>query len=133
MTGMLATRYRARHPDLDVDTVHGMFAWHKHELATAEIMKIYDLTVIDEISQQAVWIFDRLLRFWDAADRRPAIDFVGDFCQLTGAEMRRCKCERLKWMLQLLRSTTPSGAQLKKILKGHRANLPEKVLKLRSF
>ena len=140
---MLATRYRARQ-DLDVDTVHGMFALHKDELATAEIMKIYDLIVIDEIGQLAVWIFDRLLRLWDAADRRPAIVFVGDFCQLTGAdgttardsprwsqmsilqlhEMRRCKCERLKWMLQLLRSTIPSGAQLKKILKGHRANLP---------
>ena len=143
-TGMLATRYRARHPDLDIDTVHGMFALHKDELATAEIMKIYDLIVIDEIGQLAVWIFDRLLRLWDAADRRPAIVFVGDFCQLTGAdgttardsprwsqmsilqlhEMRRCKCARLKWKLQLLRSTMPSGAELKKILKGHRANLP---------
>ena len=142
-TGMLATRYRARHPDLDIDTVHGMFALHKDELATAEIMKIYDLIVIDEIGQLAVCIFDRLLRLWDAADRRPAIVFVGDFCQLTGAdgttardsprwsqmsilqlhEMRRCKCARLKWKLQLLRSSIPNGAQLKKILKGHRANL----------
>eukprot|EP00439_Symbiodinium_sp_Y106_P033537 s2526_g4.t1 len=56
------------------------------ELATAEIMKIYDLIVIDEIGQLAAWIFDRLLPLWDAADRRPAIIFVGDFCQPTGAD-----------------------------------------------
>lgn len=143
-TGMLATRYRAKHPGLDIDTVHGMFALHKDELVTADIMKIYDLLIIDEIGQLPVWIFDRLLRLWDAADRRPAIVFVGDFCQLTGAEgttakdsprwsymsvwtlreMRRCKCQKLKWKLQLLRSSIPSGSQLRKILKGHRANLP---------
>ena len=142
-TGMLATRYRSRHPDLDIDTVHGMFALHKDELSTADIMKIYDLIIIDEIGQLPVWIFDRLLRLWDAADRRPAIVFVGDFCQLTGAdgttardslrwphmsvwtlfEMRRCKCAKLKWKLQLLRSSIPNGAQLKKLVKGHRANL----------
>ena len=142
-TGMLATRYRSRHPDLDVDTVRGMFALHKDELSTADIMKIYDLIVIDEVGQLPVWIFDRLLRLWDAAERRPAIVFVGDFCQLTGAdgttardsarwphmsvwtlfEMRRCKCAKLKWKLQLLRSSIPNGAQLKKLVKGHRANL----------
>ncbi|CAE7275706.1 unnamed protein product [Symbiodinium sp. CCMP2592] len=141
-TGMLATRYRSRYPDLDIDTVHGMFALHKDELTTADIMKIYDLIIIDEIGQLPVWIFDRLLRLWDAAERRPAIVFVGDFCQLTGAdgttardsarwaqmsistlfEMRRCKCAKLKWKLQLLRSSIPNGSQLKKLLKGHRAN-----------
>ncbi|CAE7253627.1 pif1 [Symbiodinium sp. CCMP2592] len=142
-TGMLATRYRARHPDLDIDTVHGMFALHKEELATADMMKIYDMLVIDEVGQLPEWIFERLLRLWDAADRRTALVFVGDFCQLLGPdgttardsirwqdmhilylhEMRRCKCEKLKWKLQLLRSTQPSGTQLKKILRGHRANL----------
>ncbi|CAE7536493.1 pif1 [Symbiodinium sp. CCMP2592] len=142
-TGMLATRYRARHPDLDIDTVHGMFALHKDELATADMIKIYDMLVIDEVGQLPEWIFERLLRLWDAADRRTALVFVGDFCQLLGPdgttardsprwrnmhilnlhEMRRCKCERLKWKLQLLRSAIPSGKQLKKILKGHRANL----------
>ena len=38
-------------------------------------------------------------------------------------EMRRCKCAKLKWKLQLLRSSIPNGAQLKKLVKGHRANL----------
>ncbi|CAE7357688.1 pif1 [Symbiodinium sp. CCMP2592] len=142
-TGMLATRYRARHPDLDIDTVHGMFALHKDELQTADMMKIYDMLVIDEVGQLPEWIFERLLRLWDAADRRTALVFVGDFCQLLGPdgttardsfrwrdmhvlylhEMRRCKCEKLKWKLELLRNTLPSGKQLKKILRGHRANL----------
>ena len=61
-TGMLATRYRSRHPDLDIDTVHGMFALHKDELSTADIMKIYDLIIIDEIGQVPVWIFDAKTR-----------------------------------------------------------------------
>ena len=140
-TGMLAARYRSRHPDADVDTIHGMFAMHKEELPTAEMMKPYDMVVIDEVGQVPVWMFDRLLRLWDAADRRPALVFVGDFCQLAGAdgtcardswrwlqmsvmhlrEMRRCKCTRLRWKLELLRGTIPSDRQLRHILKGHRA------------
>ena len=140
-TGMLAAGYRSRHPDLDVDTVHGMFALHKDELSTAELMRPYDMIVVDEVGQLPVWIFDRLLRLWDAADRRPALIFVGDFCQLTGAEgttaresprwsevaitylseMRRCRCRHLRWKLQLLRSAIPRGRQLRKILRGHRA------------
>ncbi|CAE7455269.1 Pif1 [Symbiodinium pilosum] len=142
-TGMLATRYRARHPDVDIDTVHGMFALHKDELETADMMQPYDLMVIDEVGQLPTWIFDRLLRLWDAADRRPALVFVGDFCQLAGLdgttardslrwhemhvmqlrEMRRCKCPSLRWKLELLRNAIPSGKQLKKIVRGHRANM----------
>ena len=140
-TGMLATQYKTRHPDLDIDTVHGMFAFHKMEVDTLDMMKPYDMLVIDEVGQLSTEQFERLLRLWDAADRRPALVFVGDFCQLTGVdgstaresrrwpqmhimqlrEMRRCKCEKLKWKLQLLRSATPSKQQLKKILKNHRA------------
>ena len=140
-TGMLAAGYRSRHPDLDVDTVHGMFALHRDEVATVEMMRPYDMVVIDEVGQLPTWIFDRLLRLWDAADRRPALIFVGDFCQLTGAEgttaresarwpevslmqlreMRRCRCERLRWKLQLLRSAMPTSRQLRRLLRGHRA------------
>ena len=140
-TGMLATQYKIRRPDLDIDTMHGMFAFHKPEVETLEMMKIYDMLVIDEVGQLSTEQFERLLRLWDAADRRPALIFVGDFCQLTGVdgttaresprwaqmhimqlrEMRRCKCEKLRWKLQLLRSAAPSKQQLKKILKNHRA------------
>ena len=78
-TGMLATQYKTRHPDLDIDTVHGMFAFHKPEVQTLEMMKIYDMVVIDEVGQLSTEQFERLLRLWDAADRRPALVFVGDF------------------------------------------------------
>ena len=140
-TGLLASKYRVDNPDLDVDTIHGMFALYKDEVATLEMMNIYDLVVIDEIGQVPLWIFERILRLWDAADRRPALVLVGDFCQLTGPDgttaqqsarwpevgkvclhtMRRCKCSQLRWKLQLLRSTTPSGRQLRQILKKHTA------------
>ena len=140
-TGMLATHYKTRHPDLDVDTVHGMFALHWQEAQTLDIMKKYDMIVIDEVGQLPQWVFERLLRLWDAADRRPALVFVGDFCQLTGVDgttarqsprwakmrimqlrdMKRCKCPRLRWKLELLRSATPSKQQLRKILRHHRA------------
>ncbi|CAE7343606.1 pif1 [Symbiodinium sp. CCMP2592] len=140
-TGLLATRYKVDNPDLDVDTVHGMFALHKAEQSTLEMMVAYDLVVIDEIGQVPLWIFERILRLWDAADRRPALVFVGDFCQLRGPDgtfatqsarwsevtvlrlhsMRRCKCASLRWKLELLRGHTPTQPQLRKILARHRA------------
>ena len=139
-TGMLAARYRRRFPDLDVDTIHGMFSLYKAELQTLEMMLPYDLIVIDEVGQVPLWIFERLLRLWDAAGKRPALVFVGDFAQLRSpdgttakhssrwreltvhhlTQMRRCKCPELRWKLELLRGSMPSGQQLKKILRGHR-------------
>ena len=41
---MLAARYRRRFPDLDVDTIHGMFSLYKAELQTLEMMLPYDLS-----------------------------------------------------------------------------------------
>ncbi|OLP74048.1 hypothetical protein AK812_SmicGene46525 [Symbiodinium microadriaticum] len=140
-TGLLASKYRIDNPDLDVDTIHGMFALHRDEVATLEMMNMYDLVVIDEIGQVPLWIFERILRLWDAADRRPALVLIGDFCQLRGPDgttaqqsarwsevgkvhlrtMRRCKCAELRWKLELLRSAIPSGRQLRKILKKHSA------------
>ena len=136
-TGMLAARYRRRF----VDTIHGMFSLYKAELQTLEMMLPYDLVVIDEVGQAPLWVFERLLRLWDAAGKRPALVFVGDFAQLRSIDgttakhsprwrklavhqltkMRRCKCPELRWKLELLRGSMPSGKQLKKILRGHRA------------
>ena len=141
-TGLLAARYKVDNPSLDVDTLHGMFALHKEETVTLEMMSVYDLVVVDEIGQVPLWIFERLLRLWDAADRRPTLILVGDFCQLRGPDgthamqsprwsevqamhlrsMRRCKCARLRWKLELLRSATPSKRQLCRMLRGHRAH-----------
>ena len=142
-TGMLATRYRVKFPGFDVDTVHGMFALHKPELQTLDMMQPYDLLVLDEVGQLSCKTFERLIRLWDAAARRPAVVFVGDFAQLRGVDattardsplwrrvhklelhtMRRCKCAELRWKLQLLRTHEPDAAQLRRILKGHRAPL----------
>ena len=142
-TGMLATRYRVKFPGFDVDTVHGMFALHKPELQTLDMMQPYDLVVLDEVGQLSCKTFERLIRLWDAAARRPAVVFVGDFAQLRGIDattardsplwrrvhklelrtMRRCKCAELRWKLQLLRAHEPDAAQLRRILKGHRAPL----------
>ncbi|CAJ1389111.1 unnamed protein product [Effrenium voratum] len=95
-TGMLAARYRRRFPDLDVDTIHGMFSLFKAELQTLEMMLVYDLVVIDEVGQVPLWIFERLLRLWDAAGRRPALVFVGDFAQLRGAD-GTCAKQSARW------------------------------------
>ena len=141
-TGALAARYRQRFPDLDVDTVHGMFLLHMPEMTTLETMAEFDVIVIDEVGQLSRSQFERLLRLWDAAYRRPALIFVGDFHQLRSVEgstakhsprwardigvmalweMRRCKCDELRWKLELLRSSKPSARQLRKMLQNHRA------------
>ncbi|CAE7817808.1 unnamed protein product [Symbiodinium sp. CCMP2592] len=140
-TGMLTSRYRHRFPDADVDTIHGMFALHRAESETLDLMTTYDLVIIDEVGQLSESIFERLMRLWYAAMRRPVLCFVGDFAQLRSIEgtsprqspwwrqvrrmhlrtMRRCKCERLRWKLELLRRAKPTKKQLHDILRGHRA------------
>ena len=140
-TGMLASSYKVKFPELDVDTAHGMFGLHMPEFRTLEMMVPFDLVVLEEIGQLSQAQFERIMKLWDAAGRRPCLLACGDFAQLRGVdpstakdsprwtdltvirlqEMRRCKCPKLKEALQLLRSSLPSGRQLKKILKGHRA------------
>ena len=141
-TALLAFRYRLKFSNLDTDTLHGFICLHKTEIETLELLQHVDLLVIDEIGQVPTWIFDRLLRLWDATERRTVIVLVGDFCQLRGADptsvvdsprwqadvfkshlrhMRRCKCSALKWKLELLRSSVPDARNLRAILRNHRA------------
>lgn len=140
-TGMLASSYREKFPDLDVDTLHGMFLLHREQHHTWECMANYDMVVIDEVGQLSQRTFERILWLWDNADRRPALIFVGDFHQLRGMDgtratdsprwqhvakrhlrtMRRCKCAELKWKLELLRTAKPSREQLHRLIRGHRA------------
>ena len=140
-TGMLASTYREKFPDLDVDTLHGMFLLHKNRHETWDCMANFDLVVIDEVGQLSQETFERILWLWDNADRRPALVFVGDFHQLQGMDgtratdsarwqhvvqrhlhkMRRCRCEELKWKLELLRTAKPSKEQLHNMIRGHRA------------
>ncbi|CAK0798079.1 unnamed protein product, partial [Prorocentrum cordatum] len=134
-------RYREDMPDLDVDSIHRAFNVYLPEQQTLQRMQDFDLVVIEEISMVEMWIFERLLRLWDAAARRPALVFVGDFRQLRWMDsprvlehwrwadvdvrelkiMRRCKCPILKKKLELLRTATPSKPQLVEIRQDHRA------------
>lgn len=140
-TGVLASAYREHFPGLDVDTLHGMFLLHLPEGQAFDTMSSFDFVVIDEVGQLSQETFERLLRLWDNADRRPALVFVGDFHQLRGMDnaratdsprwkqvvtrhlrtMRRCQCPELQWKLKLLRSAKPSKEQLHRMLRGHRA------------
>jgi hypothetical protein len=107
------------------------------------MMQMYDLVIVEEFAQLSQYHFERLLRLWDAADRRPGLVFCGDFCQLQGVDptranhseiwnsplvhkielrtMRRCECPELRWKLELLRNYKPSPGQLRRILRKHRA------------
>ena len=140
-TGMLASSYREKFPTLDVDTLHGMFALHKPENETWDLMANFDLMVIDEVGQLSRITFERVMRLWDNAERCPSLVFVGDFHQLRGMDptraldsprwrqvvkrhlrtMRRCQCDELRWKLQLLRTAKPSREQLLQLVRGHRA------------
>jgi len=140
-TRMLVADYRMKVPGLDVDSIHSAFQVFRPEAQTLDSMTHFDLIVIEEVGQVSSELFERLLRLWAAAARRPALVFLGDFMQLRGVEgtracdspiwstvrvlelrhMRRCKCDELKWKLELLRTAKPSQRQLGKILKGHKA------------
>eukprot|EP00971_Amphidinium_carterae_P306004 6081270-Amphidinium_carterae.1 len=140
-TRMLVADLRQKFPDLDVDSIHAVFEIWKPEQYTLDGMCTFDLVVIEEVSQLSVHVFERLMRLWDAATRRPTLVFVGDFAQLKGVDptqatdsprwkdvakfhlrtMRRCKCPDLRWRLELLRSAKPSKKQLADILRGHKA------------
>ena len=112
-TGVLASTYREQFPDLDVDTLHGMFLLHLPENQAYDTMSSFDFIVIDEVGQLSQETFERLMRLWDNAERRPALVFVGHFHQLRGMDttratdsarwrqvvqrhlraMRRCQCQ----------------------------------------
>ena len=144
-TRILVAAYREKMPDLDVDSIHSAFRIFHLEHETLDAMTHFDLIVVEEVGQLSQGLFERLLRLWEAAACRPALVFVGDFAQLRGIElsrathsprwrevnlfelktMRRCKCETLKWKLELLRTAKPSKAQLGDILRGHKAPRPE--------
>eukprot|EP00971_Amphidinium_carterae_P050999 1003998-Amphidinium_carterae.1 len=140
-TRMLVADLRAKLPGYDIDSIHAVFEIFKPEQQTLDNMINYDLVIIEEVSQLSAKLFERLVRLWEAANRRPALVFVGDFAQLRGVQagrasdsprwrhvhvfqlhtMRRCKCPELKWKLDLLRTAKPNKAQLAKILRGHKA------------
>ena len=141
-TAQQAARVRSRHPAADVDTCAAAFwLWKERADEHLDALAQYDLVVVDEVSQLTAEHFDRVIQMWEAADKLPALVFTGDFWQLPGVgesqamdspkwrstfvvnlhEMWRCKDEKLRKKLELLRTAIPTPEQLKDICRGHKA------------
>ena len=81
-TGAQRARTRAKHPEVDLDTCHGAFLFHKPAAESMGIMMGYELIVIDEAPQLLDWHFSRLDEMWLAAGKVPCMVFAGDEWQL---------------------------------------------------
>ena len=53
--------------NLAIDTCHGAFGLHLAEAEALPTMALYDLVIVDEISQLSQAHFDRIVRMWHAA------------------------------------------------------------------
>ena len=141
-TAQQASRVRARHPDIDVDTCAAAFYLYKQDVTEhLDSLNQYDLVVVDEISQLSEEDFERILLMWEAAEKMPALVLTGDFWQLPGVagtqadespkwqtvfvvdlyDMWRCKDPVLRSKLLQLRTAMPSREQLRAICKEHKA------------
>ena len=81
-TGVQRSRMRQRHPDVDLDTCHSAFLFHKPICESLGILASYDLIVIDEAPQLFEEHFGRLHEMWLAAGKVPCVVFAGDEWQL---------------------------------------------------
>ena len=106
-TGQLAAEMRRKHPDVDVDTCHGAFLFHKEISQALPLLSAYDLVVVDEVSMLTAEHFDRLFAMWQAADRLPCLVFLGDFWQLPGPQKPPSKVTTVWRGGTWLRSTFP--------------------------
>ena len=142
-TGQLASEMRRVHPDINVDTCHGAFLFHKDLTEALPILTQYDLVVVDELSMLTAEQYDRIYAMWQTAEKLPCIVLMGDFYQLPGPQkppsricdsaaytfakkmhfdtVHRCKDPALAKKLKALRTSVPSMKLLKKIVKKHRA------------
>ena len=144
-TARMAARMRSKlgnHPQLTIDTFAAAFQLHRPEQEALFAMYGYNLVVVDEFSQLGQDDFERILRLW-AADKAPALVFLGDKYQLPGIAPRRAwessawnsmalmflelvqvfRCEDPAFLdtLQLLRTSMPSPSELLRICCGHKA------------
>ena len=140
-TGQMSSRMRELFPDVEVDTCHGAFLLHRPEMESLPLMSQYDLVVVDEVSQLSKDHFERICRMWHAADKVPALVFLGDFYQLPGVDplratdsaawkkvrrvklvkSYRCSCPVLMKKIYGTRTSRPSKKMVKSICKGHKA------------
>eukprot|EP00971_Amphidinium_carterae_P303324 6027285-Amphidinium_carterae.3 len=70
-TGQLASKMRQVHPDIDIDTCHGAFGFHKQLAETLPILTQYDLVIVDELSMLTAEHFDRLAEMWGVTSQLP--------------------------------------------------------------
>ena len=132
------------HPQLTIDTFAAAFQLHRPEQEGLFAMYGYNLVVVDEFSQLGQDDFERILRLWAAADKAPALVFLGDKYQLPGIAPHRAwessawnssvlmflelvqvfRCEDPAFLdtLQLLRTSMPNKSELlRRICRGHKA------------
>ena len=86
-TAQLASRMRERYgrrAGLEIDTCHAAFGLNDVCAGELPFLVVYDLIVVDEVSQLTAQHSDRILRLWEAADKVPALVFVGDKWQMSG-------------------------------------------------
>ena len=81
-TGVQRSRMKQRHPDVDLDTCHGAFLFHRPLVEAMGIMLCYDLIFVDEAAQLFEEHFGRLDEMWRAAGKVPCVVFAGDDWQL---------------------------------------------------
>jgi hypothetical protein len=144
--GLLASRMRERFqglPHLDIDTCHGAFKLDRPDARYLPLVAPYDMVVVDEISLLSQEHFEQILQLWRAADKVPALVFLGDKFQLPGMgdarawdsacwnrrELRflqllhpfRCKDPAFAAVLKVLRISKPSERLVEQICCGHKA------------
>ena len=149
-TAQLASRMkmklRQRLPDMDgvdVATCHAAFKLDAPEAEALPLMTMYDLVIVDEISQLDCPQFERTRKLWSVAEKVPALVFLGDKFQLPGVgptrawdsamwsrpacqhlklvQSWRCKEERFQSTLGALRTGKPSRSLLRRICAGRKA------------
>ena len=148
-TGAQRARMRAKHQEVDLDTCHGAFLFHKPAAESMGIMMGYELIVIDEAPQLLDWHFSRLVEMWLAAGKVPCVVFAGDEWQLPPPSrdalslidhprwaaqvskiffkkvFRQDKDDPLAWKLDFLRKSKPMGQDgrtfIRDLCKGHKA------------
>ncbi|CAJ1414910.1 unnamed protein product, partial [Effrenium voratum] len=135
-TAQLASRMKERYgrrEGLTIDTCHAAFGFNESLAGYLPVLAVYDLVVVDEVSQLSAQQGDHVLKLWDAADRLPALVFLGDKWQMAGYgdtrpwdsnlwktdfhKSYRCQDAEFEKLLQKLRTAKPDAATLKSLQK----------------
>ena len=132
-TAQLASRMRERYgrrAGLDIDTCHAAFGLNEVAAGELPFLVTYDLIVVDEVSQLTAQHSDRILRLWEAADKLPALVFVGDRWQMSGFGDQRPwqsnHWKRATFKTEFIHSYRCQDPEFEKLLKQLRTSKPDK-------